>query len=92
MHFEILFQKRPRLPGDRKGKAGGGIKLKPCNENIEKAIQLSETMIRLADAGDMDREDVGCGILYGILRDAAYRIRKTAESEKAAHMQKGTWK
>lgn len=66
--------------------------MKPCNENIEKAIQLSETMIRLADAGDMDREDVGCGILYGILRDAAYRIRKTAESEKAAHMQKGTWK
>ena len=65
--------------------------MKSCNENIEKAIALSEAMIDLADTGDMDREDVGCGILYGILRDAAYRIKKIAEAEKAAHMQKGTW-
>lgn len=65
--------------------------MKSCNENIEKAIALSEAMIDLANSGDMDREDVGCGILYGILRDAAYRIKKIAEAEKAAHMQKGTW-
>ena len=65
--------------------------MKSCNENIEKAIALSEAMIDLAESGDMDREDVGCGILYGILRDAAYRIKKIAEAEKAAHMQKGTW-
>jgi len=65
--------------------------LKSCNENIEKAIALCEAMIDLANTGDMDREDVGCGILYGILRDAAYRIKKIAETEKAAHMQKGTW-
>jgi len=25
-------------------------------------------MIRLADKGDVEREDVGCGILYGVLR------------------------
>ena len=65
--------------------------MKSCNENIEKAIALSEAMIDLANSGDMDREDVGCGILYGILRDTAYRIKKIAEAEKAAHMQKGTW-
>jgi len=66
--------------------------LKSCNENIEKAIRIAEAMIELANAGDMEREDVGCGILYGIVRDAAYRIKKTAEAEKAAHMRKGTWK
>jgi len=67
------------------------INLKSCNKNIEKAIKISEAMIELANTGDMDREDVGCGILYGILRDAAYRIKKTAEAEKAAHIKKGTW-
>jgi len=67
------------------------VTLKSCNENIEKAIALSEVMLDLANSGDMDREDVGCGILYGILRDAAYRIKKMAEAERSAHIQKGTW-
>jgi len=49
-------------------------------------------MLHLADQGDLDREDVGCGVLYGILRDAAYRIKKIAEAEKAAHLDKGKWK
>jgi hypothetical protein len=66
--------------------------LKPCNENIKKTIALADQMIDLSDAGDADREDVGCGILYGILRDSAYRIKKTAEAEKLAHMKKGSWK
>ncbi len=66
--------------------------MKPCNENIKKTIALADQMIDLSDAGDADREDVGCGILYGILRDSAYRIKKTAEAEKLAHMKKGSWK
>ncbi|MFO7838578.1 MAG: hypothetical protein R6X08_03635 [Desulfosalsimonadaceae bacterium] len=65
--------------------------MKSCNENIQKALRIAEAMIELANAGDMAREDVGCGILYGILRDSAYRIKKTAEAEKNAHMRKGTW-
>ena len=91
-----------RLPGHRFQKMAYNLKglldknqkdvtLKSCNENIEKAIALSEAMLELAESGDMDREDVGCGILYGILRDAAYRIKKIAEAERSAHMQKGTW-
>jgi hypothetical protein len=32
-------------------------------------------MIRLADQGDADREDTGCGVLYGVLRDAAFKIQ-----------------
>lgn len=65
--------------------------MKTCNENIQKTIELAETMLHLAEQGDLDREDVGCGVLYGILRDAAYRIRKTAEAEKEAHVRKGKW-
>ena len=52
---------------------------------------LVEKMIELANSGDKDREDVGCGILYGILRDSAYRIKKIAEAEKKAHEDKGKW-
>jgi hypothetical protein len=49
-------------------------------------------MIRLADQGDDHREDCGCGILYGILRDSAYKIKKIAEEEKQAHIRKGLWR
>ena len=66
--------------------------MKPCNENIKKTLKLADEMIELSNAGDTDREDVGCGILYGILRDSAYKIKKTAEAEKQAHLKKGSWK
>ena len=46
-------------------------------------------MIDLANQGDIDREDTGCGVLYGILRDSAHKIRKIAEQEKEAHIKKG---
>ena len=48
-------------------------------------------MIYLADRGDADREDNGCGILYGVLRDSAYKLKNLAEDEKANHIQKGWW-
>jgi hypothetical protein len=66
--------------------------LKSCNENIKKTIAIADEMIDLSEAGDAGREDVGCGILYGILRDSAYKIKKTAEAEMQAHMKKGSWK
>jgi len=40
----------------------------------------------------MVREDNGCGVLYGVLRDSAFKIRKLAEAEKRAHIKKGWWK
>ena len=49
-------------------------------------------MIKLADKGDIDREDNGCGILYGILRDSAYKPKQLAETEKENHIKKGWWK
>jgi hypothetical protein len=46
-------------------------------------------MLELADAGDAAREDVGCGVLYGVLRDSAYKLQKLAEAEQEAHLRKG---
>jgi hypothetical protein len=70
----------------------GGVSMRPCDKTIKNTIAISETMLKIADQGDMVREDNGCGILYGVLRDSAYKIRKLAEAEKVAHMKKGWWK
>ena len=65
--------------------------MKPCNRHIVKTLKLVDEMINLADLGDTDREDNGCGILYGVLRDSAFKLRKLAEEEKLNHIRKGWW-
>jgi hypothetical protein len=70
---------------------GDSQPVKPCDHNIKVTIQLAEQMIQLADKGDIDREDSGCGILYGMLRDSGYKIKQLAEAEKLKHQAKGWW-
>lgn len=65
--------------------------MKPCDQNIKRTLYLTQQMIELADQGDADREDTGCGVLYGVLRDSAYKIRQLAEQEKRRHQAKGWW-
>jgi len=64
---------------------------KSINENIVKVLRLSREMMIMADMGDKCRQDRTCGILYGTLRDAAYKLRKLAEQEKLIHQQEGVW-
>ena len=66
--------------------------MKPCDRNIERTLQLTDRMIELAKIGDAQREDTGCGILYGVLLDSAYKLKKLAEKEKENHIKKGWWK
>lgn len=65
--------------------------MRPCNLHIQKTLKLVEDMIYLANQGDIEREDNGCGILYGVLRDSAYKLKKLAEEERRNHIQKGWW-
>ena len=58
--------------------------MRACNQNIIKTLKLVEDMIELASQGDAEREDTGCGVLYGIMLDSAYKIRQIAEKEKQA--------
>jgi hypothetical protein len=62
-----------------------------ANECLKKTLEFAELMLQLADEGDAARQDVGCGVLYGVLRDAGYRIKKLAEAEREAHIKKGRW-
>jgi hypothetical protein len=64
----------------------------PAHDCLNKTLELAELMLKLADEGDAVRQDVGCGVLYGVLRDSAYRIKKLAEAERAAHLKKATGK
>lgn len=64
---------------------------KAYNENLLKTLRLTREMLALADEGDRDREDASCGIIYGILRDSAYRIRKLVERECENHENAGKW-
>ena len=62
-----------------------------CNEVIVKALELARELMVLADEGDANREDVGCGVLFGTLRDCGYKIRALAESEITEHKRRGKW-
>ncbi|MFC1840165.1 hypothetical protein ACFL1N_11335 [Thermodesulfobacteriota bacterium] len=66
--------------------------MKPCDESIKKVLELANEMLTISDEGDAVREDTKCGILYGVIRDSAYRIKMLAEEEKDAHIKKGWWK
>ncbi len=63
----------------------------PTNECLKKTLELADLMLQVADAGDVARQDVGCGVLYGVLRDSAYRIKKLAKAEREAQIKKGGW-
>lgn len=65
--------------------------MRPCDRNIQSTLDLVEDMLKIADQGDIEREDIGCGILYGVLRDSAYKVKKLAEDEKEKHIRKGWW-
>ena len=59
-----------------------------CDEVIKKVLALCEEMLQLANDGDAKRQDIGCGVLFGMLRDCAYKMRTLAESEISEHQLK----
>jgi hypothetical protein len=61
------------------------------NENLLRTVEISKQMLELADRGDQDRNDNSCGILYGILRDCAYRLKDLAEKECEKHKISEKW-
>ncbi len=65
--------------------------MKQCNQNINELIRLSEELLALSDNGDIDRNDDSCGVLYGVARDAAYKLLALAEEEKNKHKTSGKW-
>jgi hypothetical protein len=65
--------------------------MKACTKNIKRVIDMARQLMFLADKGDMQREDSGCGVLFGIVRDCAYKMCDEAEAEKRSHQARGIW-
>ena len=65
--------------------------VKQYNKNIIRVLRLSRNMMLLADRGDDHRQDKSCGVLYGTLRDSAYKLRTLAEQEIDIHKETGLW-
>ena len=65
--------------------------VRKCNQHIIDALELARELTIVADEGEIDAEDDSCVVLYGIIRDCAYKIRQQAENEKKSHVAKGTW-
>ena len=61
---------------------------RPADQCLKKTLELAERMLRLADNGDAVRNDSGCGVVYGVLRDSAYKLKQLAEAERQAHLRK----
>lgn len=59
--------------------------MKACDQNIQSAIKLSKQMIALATKGYSECRDTGCMILYGVILDSAYKMKKIAENEIKVH-------
>ena len=55
------------------------------DKHLEKVICFSNEMLELADLGDNYRVDDGCGVVFGTLRDYAYKIRNMAQNELKRH-------
>jgi hypothetical protein len=53
---------------------------------ISEALELARKLTILADEGEAAATcDDGCAVLFGIIRDCAYKIRKRAEHERSVH-------
>jgi hypothetical protein len=65
--------------------------LQRYNTNLCAALRMAERMAELADTGEAHSEDDGCMVLYGVIRDCAYKIRGRARQECEAHRVMGKW-
>jgi hypothetical protein len=55
------------------------------NIHIEQALVYSRQLVVLADQGDSASLDDGCRLLFGVIRDCGYKIKKQAERELQQH-------
>ena len=65
--------------------------VKTDNENLQKTLRLSESMLELARLVDQERREGQCGELFGLLRESAYKLRELAQDEVTRHKRDGRW-
>ena len=56
-----------------------------CQKHLQRALRLAQELLTLADKGDAERQDVGCGIVFGTMRDCGYKLQALVNQEIQAH-------
>ncbi len=59
--------------------------MKTHDRHLLEALDLADRLLALAEQGNVDCIDDGCSVLYGVVRDCGYKIRRLAEEEQALH-------
>jgi|GEM_PF-850908 len=59
------------------------------NRKIIHVLELSNELLEVGNDGIECQVDNSCGILFGILRDCAFRLQQLAEKEIELHQQNG---
>ncbi len=52
-----------------------------CMQQVLAALELAEEMIRLTDRVEAVCDDDGCLVIYSVIKDCAYKIKKAAQRE-----------
>jgi len=58
------------------------------NEHISKALKIANDLMNLANNEQALGDDIGYGILCGVMRDCAYKIRRAAKRDYLLRMEK----
>lgn len=59
--------------------------MKQMDRNIERTLAMTKKLVVLSEEGEVQSQDPGCAVLYGVVRDCAHRMRVEAEREREAH-------
>lgn len=62
-----------------------------CNTYIKRVMEMADELRQLAEDGEVASRDDSCAVLYGIVRDCAYKMKARAELEKERHISLGLW-
>ena len=57
-------------------------------DSILEVLRLTQELLALADRADTEEEDDSCRILFGVVRDCAFKIHSEAEREVQRHSAK----
>ena len=52
-----------------------------CMQQVLAALELAEEMIRQTDRVETVCDDDGCLVVYSVIKDCAYKIKKAAQRE-----------
>ena len=58
------------------------------NEYISEAMKMAQRIMRMANCGELLTSNDECGVLFGVLRDCAYKIRKQATRDSQIQKEK----